>query len=95
MSTNYHVLPPTAPVPAPDDVLEAIVREGAQMMLRRALEAEVSEFLGRERYQRGASFRGYRNGCLPERTVGVGMGAVDVRVPRVSDVPAEVAPKGF
>ena len=95
MSKAYQVLPPTAPVPAPDDVLEAIVREGAQMMLRRALEAEVSDFLGRDRYQRGAAFRGYRNGYMPKRTVGVGMGAVDVRVPRVSDVPAEVAPQGF
>lgn len=44
---------------------------------------------------RGREFRGYRNGHAPERTVGVGVGAVSVRLPRVSDVPREVAPNGF
>jgi hypothetical protein len=57
--------------------------------LQRALEAEVEEFLGRERYQRGPEFRGYRNGHGRERTVGIGTWAVPVKVPRVSDVPEE------
>jgi putative transposase len=92
---RYQVLPPNAPVPALDDVLEAVAREGAQRMLQRALEAEVDDFLRRERYQRSAESRGYRNGYLPKRTIGVGMGAVDVRIPRVSDVPQDVAPDGF
>jgi putative transposase len=91
----YQVLPPTAPVPAPDDVLEQLVREGARKMLQDALEQEVEDFLGRSRYQRTDAFRGYRNGHLPERTIGVGMGAVDVRLPRVSDVPPEVRRDGF
>jgi len=95
VSRKYQVLPPTAPVPAPDDVLEQLVRQGAREMLQRALEAEVAEFVGRDRYERSEEFRGYRNGYLPERTIGVGVGAVEVRVPRVSDVPAEVAPEGF
>ncbi|HUY96338.1 MAG TPA: transposase, partial [Verrucomicrobiae bacterium] len=87
MSAKYQILPPTAPVPAPGDVLEAVVRRGAQQLLQAALEAEVEELLGRSRYQRVAEFRGYRNGHLPERTIGVGMGAVEVRIPRVRDVP--------
>jgi putative transposase len=95
VSRKYQVLPPTAPVPAPDDTLEQLVRQGAREMLQRALEAEVAEFLGRDRYERRGEFRGYRNGSLPKRTIGVGMGAVEVRVPRVSDVPTEVAPEGF
>lgn len=95
MSKPYQVLPPTAPVPAPDDVLETLVREGARKMLQSALEEEVDEFLGRRRYQRQGEHRGYRNGHLPERAVGVGMGAVEVRLPRVSDVPPEVSPDGF
>jgi putative transposase len=95
VSRNYQVLPPTAPVPAPDDTLERLVRQGAREMLQRALEAEVAEFLGRDRYERSGEFRGYRNGSLPERTIGVGVGAVEVRVPRVSDVPVEVAAEGF
>ena len=95
MVQKYQTLPPNAPVPALDDLLEAVAREGAQRMLQRALEAEVDDFLHRERYQRSAEQRGYRNGYLPKRTVGVGMGAVDVRIPRVSDVPEEVATDGF
>ncbi len=95
MAQRYQGLPPNAPVPALDDVLEAVAREGAQRMLQRALEAEVDDFLHRERYQRSSEWRGYRNGHLPTRTIGVGMGAVDVRIPRVSAVPEEVAPDGF
>ena len=45
-----------------DDTLEAMVREGARRMLAAALEEEVSGFLGRDRYERGEEFRGYRNG---------------------------------
>jgi transposase-like protein len=89
------VLPPTAAVPAPDDVLERLVREGARKLLQAALEAEVDEFLGRRRYQRTEEHRGYRNGHLPKRTIGVGMGAVEIKLPRVSDVPPEVRPDGF
>ena len=55
----------------------------------------MEELLRRSRYQRAPEFRGYRNGHLPERTIGVGMGAVEVRIPRVRDLPQEVAPAGF
>jgi len=54
VSARYQVLPSTAPVPAPDDILEAVAREGARKMLARALEIEREEFLGRVHYQRGA-----------------------------------------
>lgn len=95
MTKPYQVLPPTAPVPAPDDVLEMVVREGARKMLQAMLEAEIDDFLGRQRYQRAGEYRGYRNGHLPKRTIGVGMGAVEVSLPRVSDVPPDVSPDGF
>ena len=75
--------------------LDDVVRDGARRMLAAALEAEVTAFLGRDRYQRGAPFRGYRNGTLPERELTVGVTGVPVRVPRVADVPPEVAPAGF
>ena len=77
------------------DELEGVVREGARRMLAAALEAEVTAFLGRGRYERGGTFRGYRNGAHATRQLTVGVGAVEVRVPRVTDVPAEVAPDGF
>ena len=94
VKAQYQVLPPTAPVPAPNDQLESLVRVGARRMLQQALEAEVDEYLGRAWYERTGAFRGYRNGHLPERTVGTGMGAVNVRIPRVSDRPEGVEPFG-
>lgn len=75
--------------------LEEIACEGARRMLAQALEMEVEEFLQRGRYGRADIFRGYRNGHSQERTIGVGLGAVSVRVPRVREVPKEVAENGF
>jgi transposase-like protein len=75
--------------------LEEVVWAGAQEMLRQALEAEVQRFLRRGRYERSQEFRGYRNGSHPERAIGTGLGSVSVRVPRVRDVPEEVAAEGF
>ena len=75
--------------------LEALVREGARRMLAMALDAEVNAFLGRDRYARGKPFRGYRNGYHRRRQVTVGVTGVEVRVPRVADVPPEAAPGGF
>ena len=64
-------------------------------MLAAILEEEVNAFLGRHRYGRSQVFRGYRNGYHPAREVTVGLGPVEVRVPRVAQVPQEVAPQGF
>jgi putative transposase len=77
------------------DTLEVFVQEGARRMLAAALEEEVNAFLGRHRYQRGKAFRGYRNGYHLPREVTVGLGPVEVRVPRVAQVPPELAPQGF
>ena len=41
-------------------------------MLAAALEEEVSGFLGRDRYERGEEFRGYRNGYHRSRELTVG-----------------------
>ena len=78
-----------------EDTLEAKVREGARLMLAAALDEEVNEFLGRDRYERSDEFRGYRNGYHRSRELTVGLSAVEVKVPRVSDVPAEVSSDGF
>ncbi len=64
-------------------------------MLAAALEEEVNAFLGRHRYGRSPQFRGYRNGYHPPRELTVGLGPVEVRVPRVAQVPREIAPEGF
>src|SRR6266498_3949276 len=51
------------------EVLEEVARLGAQLLMQAALEAEVTEFLGRDRYQRAAacdqSRDGSRNGYRP------------------------------
>ena len=78
-----------------EDTLEAKVREGARLMLAAALEDEVSAFLGRDRYERSEEFGGNRNGYYRSRELTVGVSAVEVKVLRVSEVPAEVSPDGY
>jgi transposase-like protein len=68
--------------------LETMVRNAAQRMIQAALEAEVEEFLQRPRGEKtrpGEEFRGYRNGYHKQRVVSSAVGALEVRVPRVSD----------
>jgi len=49
--------------------LDAIAREGARRLLVSALDAEVTEFLGRQRYERQDGSSGYRNGYGKSRQV--------------------------
>lgn len=37
------------------EILEDVARLGAQLLMQAALEAEITEFLGRDRYQRSAA----------------------------------------
>ncbi|MGH9425537.1 MAG: IS256 family transposase, partial [Terriglobia bacterium] len=72
--------------------LESLVRSAAQRMIEGALEAEVTEFLGRmpgEKSDVAEGFRGYRNGHHAERKLTTAVGALTIRQPRVSDVPGE------
>lgn len=63
--------------------LDLLAREGARMILGIALEEEVTEFLGRARYERSpGENQGYRNGHRA-RSVTVGSGQVEVEMPRV------------
>ena len=66
--------------------VEQVARLGAQLLLRAALEAEVSEFLGRERYARQAGAedarQGMRNGYCPT-TVKTTAGAVTLHRPKL------------
>jgi len=77
--------------------LDLIAREGARQMLVAVLEAEVTEFLGRQRYERaeyedpGGGRGGYRNGYGKPRRVTVGTGTVQLRAPRVRDTSAPFA----
>jgi transposase-like protein len=94
MATRYHAGGPDNAKVVGEiiDVLDQLARDGARLMLERALGAEVDEFLGRERYARGGEFRGYRNGYGRARSVAIGTWSVPVRAPRVSNVPEESPP---
>ena len=68
------------------DPLGEAARRGAQLMLQRALEIEVSDFLGRERYERSSdgALRGYRNGYEPKK-VHLCEGTIELQVPQIRD----------
>ena len=69
------------------DGLTQVLRDGAQQMLARAIEAEVAEFLERYRFDvdQAGRARMVRNGYLPERTIQTGLGEVGIKAPRVRD----------
>jgi putative transposase len=68
------------------DVLEEVARLGARLIIQTALEAEVTEFLGRARDQRAASAEdarpGWRNGSCPT-TIKTTAGPVTLERPKL------------
>ena len=71
-----------AGVGAERDPVAAIGRLGARLILQQALEDEVTEFLGRARYERAEETASHRNGYEP-RTVKTTSGSVELQRPRV------------
>jgi putative transposase len=73
--------------PAFRDELSDLVRQGAQRIIRQAVEAELKGFL--EAHEDARDERGrravVRNGYQPERDVLTGIGAVKVQVPKTRD----------
>lgn len=67
--------------------LEQLLREGAQRMLQQAIENEVEEFM--EAHAGLRTKDGHqavvRNGSMPARDIVTGMGALEVKQPRVRD----------
>jgi putative transposase len=66
------------------DPVEVVGRLGARLIVQQALEDEVTEFLGRRRYERSGELVSHRNGYEP-RTVRTTSGAVELKRPRVRD----------
>jgi putative transposase len=65
------------------EVLEEVARLSVRLVMQSALEAEVTEFLGRDRYARGERARaGMRNG-YSDTTVKTTAGAVELKRPKV------------
>lgn len=69
------------------DPIEVIGRLGARLILQQALEEELSEFLGRERYERRGEPIAHRNGYEPV-TVKTTAGALRLQRPRVRNASA-------
>ena len=64
-----------------------LVRLALRLIVEEALEGEVSDVLGRERYERGEGEKaGYRNGYRPGK-LKTAEGAVDYSAPQVRDMP--------
>jgi putative transposase len=66
------------------DPVETIGRLGARLILQQALEDEVTEFLGRARYERAGETVAHRNGYEP-RKLRTTSGAVELERPRLRD----------
>ncbi len=80
------------------EILEEVARLGAQLLIQAALEAEVTEFLGRQRYQRitacSAANEGSRNGYRPV-TVKTTAGPVKLERPKLRGTTAAFASRLF
>ncbi len=73
-----------AGVDGEQDPVEVVGRLGARLILQQALEDEVTEFLGRRRYQRVGETVSHRNGHEP-KTIKTTSGSLTVERPRVRD----------
>jgi len=68
-----------------DTSLEDIIKQGAQKMLRYAIENEVDEFIESRKCLKDEHGRQVvkRNGYLPERQIQTGLGGISIKKPRV------------
>ncbi|CAM3537350.1 Transposase, Mutator family [Vibrio aerogenes CECT 7868] len=70
----------------PENLLNELLKQGAQQLLAQAIEAEVQELLAQfETLELNGKQAVVRNGHLPERTIQTGLGELPVKVPKVRD----------
>jgi transposase-like protein len=62
--------------------LSQFIRLAVQNMVQQAIEQEVTDYLGRDRYERQAEVNGYRNGYKPGR-IRSAEGEIPLAVPQV------------
>ena len=83
---NDNVIPLEKPVEN-EDLLTAMLRQGAKNLISRAVQAELAEFLAQ--YQDVVDDQGrrsvVRNGYQPAREIMTGIGPVDIKVPKTRD----------
>ena len=75
------------PAATPRDVLTEILRDGAMKMLAQAIEAEADDWIATRAHvtDENGHRQVVRNGHLPSREIQTGVGAVEVKQPRVRD----------
>jgi len=77
------------------EVMEEVARLGVRLLMQAALEAEVTEFLGRERYAHGERVRpGHRNGHAPV-TLKTAAGPVTLERPKLRGTDEQFASRLF
>lgn len=64
--------------------LAELGRLAARLVIQRSIEEELSQFLGRERYQRTGEAQGYRNGVRARR-IQTAEGELEIQMPQVRD----------
>ncbi len=71
--------------PEPIDFLQHVLKQGAQQLLAKAIEAEVTLLLEDNNSLMTDDGKAglVRNGYLPERTIQTGLGDIAVKVPKV------------
>jgi len=67
------------------DPIEEIGRLGARLIIQQALEDELSEFLGRQRYERSVEPVAHRNGYERPQKIATTSGPMEIERPRVRD----------
>ena len=81
--SDSNVIPLKSPA---TDSLSEILKQGAQQLLKQAIEAEVSELLAQYAdHKVGDKQAVVRNGYLPERALQTGLGDIAVKMPKVRD----------
>ena len=67
-------------------VLEQVARLGVRLLMQTALEAEVTEWMGRDWCERGKPVHaGYRNGYQPPMTIKTTLGPIELQRPKLRD----------
>lgn len=66
--------------------LASLLQFGTGLLLKQAIAAEITEYLGRAHYEHGAEFRGHRNGTQATR-LDTGVGVIEYDRPKVANAP--------
>lgn len=70
----------------PENMLNELLKQGAQQLLAQAIEAEIQALLEQHKEVRiNGKAAVVRNGHLPERCLQTGLGDIPVKVPKVRD----------